>query len=117
SAYFYDFGIFNEGKEMPWGLSQLIFYYDSDKLKIVPKSASQLKNFIKKNPQKHSFAPSRGMVHGIFAYLYAGASFYDEEVFRPCCSRRLRYDGRRRGTRPNQYRRFIDGLSFRHCCR
>ena len=34
---------------MPWGLSQLIFYYDSDKLKIVPKSASQLKNFIKKN--------------------------------------------------------------------
>ena len=28
---------------MPWGLSQLIFYYDSDKLKIVPKSASQLK--------------------------------------------------------------------------
>ena len=48
SAYFYDFGIFNEGKEMPWGLSQLIFYYDSDKLKIVPKSASQLKNFIKR---------------------------------------------------------------------
>ena len=55
SAYFYDFGIFNEGKEMPWGLSQLIYYYDSNKLKIVPKSASQLKNFIKKNPGRFTF--------------------------------------------------------------
>ena len=55
SAYFYDFGIFNEGKEMPWGLSQLIYYYDSKKLKIIPKSASELKSFIKKNPGRFTF--------------------------------------------------------------
>ena len=40
---------------MPWGLSQLIFYYDSDQLKIVPKSAFKLKNFIKNNPGRFTF--------------------------------------------------------------
>ena len=55
SAYFYDFGIFNDGKEMPWGLSQLIYYYDSKELKNVPKSASELMSFIKENPGRFTF--------------------------------------------------------------
>jgi len=55
SAYFYDFGIFNDGKEMPWGLSQLIFYYDSEQLMFPPRNAQKLKEFIKKNPGRFTF--------------------------------------------------------------
>ena len=55
SPFFYDFGVYNEGKEMPWGLSQLIFYYDSENLSKVPKSASELMIFIKKNPGRVTF--------------------------------------------------------------
>ena len=29
SSLMYDFGVYNEGREMPWGLSQLIFFFDS----------------------------------------------------------------------------------------
>ncbi len=55
SPFFYDFGIYNEGKEMPWGLSQLIYYYDSSHLKQIPKTASELKHFIKSNPGRFTF--------------------------------------------------------------
>ena len=55
SPFLYDFGVYNEGKEMPWGLSQLIFYYDSANLFKVPKSANELMDFIKKNPGRVTF--------------------------------------------------------------
>ena len=83
SAYFYDFGIFNEGKEMPWGLSQLIFYYDSDQLKIVPKSASQLKNFIKKNPGRFTFPQPPDFI---------GTSFLKQILIEVSKDKKLFYD-------------------------
>ena len=30
SSLMFDFGIYTDGREMPWGLSQLIFFYDSN---------------------------------------------------------------------------------------
>ena len=55
SPFFYDFGIYNEGKEMPWGLSQLIFYFDTSSLINPPKSVEELMLFIKSNPGRFTF--------------------------------------------------------------
>ena len=46
SPFFYDFGVYNEGKEMPWGLSQLIYFYNHSKVKTTPKNANEFKNYI-----------------------------------------------------------------------
>ena len=50
-----DFGVPTEGMEMPWGVSQLNFYYDSKHLKSPPRSASALKNYIIKNKGRFTF--------------------------------------------------------------
>ena len=55
SSLMYDFGVYNEGREMPWGLSQLIYFYDSSKLLQPPKNAFELKEYILKNPGRVSF--------------------------------------------------------------
>ena len=50
-----DFGINTEGREMPWGLSQLTFYYDSKFLKIPPRSSMKLKQYILNNKGRFTF--------------------------------------------------------------
>ena len=50
-----DFGINTEGMEMPWGLSQLTFYYDSKFLKTPPKSSMKLKQYILNNKGRFTF--------------------------------------------------------------
>ena len=55
SSLMYDFGIYNEGREMPWGLSQLIYFYDSSKVLQPPKNIFELKNYILKNPGRVTF--------------------------------------------------------------
>ena len=50
-----DFGVPTEGMEMPWGVSQLNFYYDSKYLKSPPRSASELKDYIIKNKGRFTF--------------------------------------------------------------
>ena len=50
-----DFGINTEGREMPWGLSQLTFYYDSKFLKTPPKSSMKLKQYILNNKGRFTF--------------------------------------------------------------
>ena len=41
-----DFGIPTDGMEMPWGVSQLNFYYDTKYINSPPRSALELKNYI-----------------------------------------------------------------------
>ena len=55
SPLLYDFGVYTEGKEMPWGLSQFIYFYDSNKILIPPKSAKSLRKYILKNPGRITF--------------------------------------------------------------
>jgi putative thiamine transport system substrate-binding protein len=50
-----DFGIPTDGMEMPWGVSQLNFYYDTKYIKSPPKSALELKNYIIKNKGRFTF--------------------------------------------------------------
>ena len=50
-----DFGIPTDGMEMPWGVSQLNFYYDTKYIKSPPKSALELKNYIMKNKGRFTF--------------------------------------------------------------
>ena len=50
-----DFGINTEGREMPWGLSQLTFYYDSKFLKTPPRSSMKLKQYILNNKGRFTF--------------------------------------------------------------
>ena len=76
SAYFYDFGVFNEGKEMPWGLSQLIFYYDSKNLFSPPSSAEELKYYIKRNPGRFTFPQPPDFVGTSFVKQILISSFF-----------------------------------------
>ena len=50
-----DFGISTNGMEMPWGVSQLNFYYDSQYLKSPPRSALDLRNYIINNKGRFTF--------------------------------------------------------------
>ena len=43
-----DFGINTRGMEMPWGVAQLNFYYDTKYISSPPKSAKELKKYILK---------------------------------------------------------------------
>tara|TARA_B100002052_G_scaffold190559_1_gene173679 strand:+ start:445 stop:1662 length:1218 start_codon:yes stop_codon:yes gene_type:complete len=55
SSLMYDFGVYNEGREMPWGLSQLIFFFDSEKLLKPPKNVFQFKKYILDNKGRITF--------------------------------------------------------------
>ncbi len=50
-----DFGISTDGMEMPWGVSQLNFYYDTKYIKLPPKTALQLKKYIINNKGRFTF--------------------------------------------------------------
>jgi len=50
-----DFAEPTDGKESPWGRAQLVFSYDSARLKSPPKSAAALAEFIAKNPGRFTF--------------------------------------------------------------
>ena len=50
-----DFGVPTEGMEMPWGVSQLNFYYNSKYIKSPPRSASELKDYIIRNKGRFTF--------------------------------------------------------------
>lgn len=51
----YDFGFPIEGYEAPWGKVQFVFAYDSSKMINPPKSISELKDWVKKNPGKFTY--------------------------------------------------------------
>ncbi len=50
-----DFGVNTRGMEMPWGVAQLNFYYDSKYISSPPKSAEELKKYILKNKGRFTF--------------------------------------------------------------
>ena len=50
-----DFGIPTDGMEMPWGVSQLNFYYDNKYINTPPKSALSLKKYILNNRGRFTF--------------------------------------------------------------
>ena len=50
-----DFGINTRGMEMPWGVAQLNFYYDTKYISSPPKSAKELKKYILKNKGRFTF--------------------------------------------------------------
>ena len=50
-----DFAESTDGKESPWGRAQLVFSYDSARLKSPPKSATALAKFIAENPGRFTF--------------------------------------------------------------
>ena len=50
-----DFAEPTDGKESPWGRAQLVFAYNSEKLRTPPRSANALAQFIKNNPGRFTF--------------------------------------------------------------
>ncbi|SHK13346.1 ABC transporter substrate-binding protein [Tepidibacter formicigenes] len=51
----YDFGEDTMGMEVPWGKSQFVFIYDSEKVKNPPKDMKEFKEWIKENPGKFTY--------------------------------------------------------------
>ncbi len=50
-----DFGESVDGMEAPWGMAQLVFIYDSHRVKTPPANAQQLLSFVKKNPGRVTY--------------------------------------------------------------
>lgn len=50
-----DFTVPTDGLESPWGMAQLSFYYDSAVTKELPKSATALLDWAKKNPGRFAY--------------------------------------------------------------
>lgn len=51
-----DFGTQHEGHEMPWGSAQMVFIYDTAKVKTPPKTLKELVSWIKENPGKFTYS-------------------------------------------------------------
>ena len=51
-----DFGIKHQGHEAPWGSAQMVFIYDSAKIKSPPKNLADLVRWIKQNPGKFTYS-------------------------------------------------------------
>ena len=51
----YDFGEDTEGLEVPWGKSQFVMVYDSDKIQNPPKDMKQLKSWISEHPGRFTY--------------------------------------------------------------
>ncbi|MTI70033.1 MAG: ABC transporter substrate-binding protein, partial [Firmicutes bacterium] len=51
----YDFGELTEGMEVPWGKSQFVLIYDSEKIKNPPINMLKLKEWVKKNKGKFTY--------------------------------------------------------------
>jgi len=59
----YDFTVPVDNMEAPWGMAQLIFMYDRDKIKNPPVSVHELLTFSKKNPGRVTY-PAPPNFHG-----------------------------------------------------
>lgn len=51
----YDFGFKTDGYEIPWGKSQFVMVYDSEKVTNPPKNLDELREWIKQNPGKFTY--------------------------------------------------------------
>lgn len=50
-----DFTLPTEGQEAPWGMAQVVFYYNSADVKQPPRSADALLDWVQKNPGRFSY--------------------------------------------------------------
>lgn len=51
----YDFTVAVDGLEVPWGMAQLVFMYDSEKVSAPPKNMEELLVFAQNNPGKFTY--------------------------------------------------------------
>ena len=80
SSLMFDFGIYTQGKEMPWGLSQLIFFYDSNKLKKVPRDVFEFKEYIIRNKGRITFPQPPDFVGTSFLKQILSELILDKDV-------------------------------------
>lgn len=59
-----DFTLATEGKEAPWGSAQLIFFYDSKRVKNPPQTANELLSWVQANKGKFTY-PKIPDFHGV----------------------------------------------------
>lgn len=77
-----DFGYPNEGYEVPFGKSQFVFEYDSNRLEAPPRSLSALQEWVKENPGKFTYRRppdyvGSAFIRQVFYYVSAGSEqFY-----------------------------------------
>lgn len=74
-----DFGEEINGLETPWGKSQFVFVYDSEKISNPPKSMDALKEWVKKNPGKFTYPAVPDFTGSAFVrhVIYEKAGGYD----------------------------------------
>lgn len=76
----YDFGYKTDGYEIPWGKSQFVMVYDSEKVPNPPKSMDELKTWISDNPGKFTYPSPPDFTGSAFVrnVMYETAGGYEQ---------------------------------------
>ncbi len=72
-----DFTVPTEGLEAPWGMAQLIFYYDTERLPEPPTSIAALGEWLEENPGRFTY-PQPPDFHGLTFLKQAAYEFMDD---------------------------------------
>ncbi|QDP41345.1 ABC transporter substrate-binding protein [Radiobacillus deserti] len=77
-----DFGEPTEGLEAPWSQAQFVFIYDSNKVKNPPKTAAELKTWIKNHPGKFAYPAPPDFTGSAFIrnMLYETTGGYEQYI-------------------------------------
>jgi putative thiamine transport system substrate-binding protein len=75
-----DFAIPTDGLEAPWGMAQLVFYYDSARLSSPPKTMAQLLNFARNNPGRFTYPDPSNFLGATFLKQALMATVADKSV-------------------------------------
>ena len=75
-----DFGEPVDGMEAPWGMAQLVFIYDSDRIKTPPVSAEELLAFARQNPGRVTYPSPPDFVGTTFLKQLLSELISDKDV-------------------------------------
>ena len=83
-AILLDFAVPTDGREVPWGRAQMVFFYDSAYLSTPPTNASSLKAFINNNPGRFTYPqPPDFMGVSFLKQLLIELTDQDEALYQP----------------------------------
>jgi putative thiamine transport system substrate-binding protein len=76
-----DFAVATDGLEAPWGMAQLVFYYDTTRLASAPKSVDALLAFARANPGRFTYPDPANFLGATFLKQILIETAKDKSVF------------------------------------
>jgi putative thiamine transport system substrate-binding protein len=75
-----DFAIPTDGLEAPWGMAQLVFYYDSARLSAPPTTMARLLSYVRNNPGRFTYPDPSNFLGATFLKQALIATVADRSV-------------------------------------